>query len=88
MASFHFFQKEETTVHLDLDSASYEVEKEQLLAQGFERISGYIEADNTEQAYKKFAKEQKNSYSKWYSGRSNLFRFTNGLQALLSKRNR
>jgi len=88
MASFHFFQKEETTVHLDLNSPSYQAEKEQLLAQGFERGSGYIEAENTEQAYKKFAQEQKSSYSAWYSGRSNLLRFTRGIQSLINKRSK
>ncbi len=55
---FHFFQKDETVVHLDISSSSFINEKDQLIEQGFERRGEPIHAKSIQQAYKKFNKAQ------------------------------
>ncbi|GIC75766.1 hypothetical protein [Moritella sp. F3] len=54
MLTFHFYVKEETVVHLDINSPIFLIEKEQLVAQGFERVGDVIRANNSAEAFEKF----------------------------------
>ncbi|WP_022941403.1 hypothetical protein [Psychromonas hadalis] len=54
MATFQFYQKDNITVHLDVDSPSFLQEKDQLVKQGFERISDIIQAETSQLAHEKF----------------------------------
>lgn len=55
---FHFFQKEDITLHLDVNSSSFLSEKEQLIALGFERRGEPVHAQTRQQASKKFKQMQ------------------------------
>ncbi len=54
VSTFQFYVKEAVAVHLDVDSATFLAEKEQLVTQGFERVGDIIQADNSGQAFEKF----------------------------------
>ena len=54
MATFQFYVKDKTALHLDVDSSTFVTEKYQLVEQGFERVGDVVQANNVEQAYKKF----------------------------------
>ena len=58
MAIFHFFSKEKVLLHLDIDTETYETEKEQLLDQGFERSGRPIHADNVKLGIEKYHEKQ------------------------------
>lgn len=67
MPTFHFFKKDEVILHLNVTSHSFDIEKEQLFAQGFERIGDAIQAANSQLAYDQFNKTQ--------SGNKSIFHF-------------
>jgi len=54
MATFQFYKKDAVTQHLDMDSSSFLVEKDQLVEQGFERIGDVVQAENSQLAHQKF----------------------------------
>ncbi|PKG40509.1 hypothetical protein [Psychromonas sp. Urea-02u-13] len=57
-AIFHFFEKDELILHLNIDSPSFLTEKEQLVEQGFERIGDPVHAQTNQQAHQKFKQMQ------------------------------
>ncbi len=58
MAIFHFFEKDQVILHLNIESGSFEIEKNQLLKQGFERVGDPVHAENSQLAHEKFKKIQ------------------------------
>lgn len=54
MATFQFYQKEKISLHLDVDSPSFLIERDQLVTQGFERIGDIVQAENSQLAHEKF----------------------------------
>ncbi len=58
MAIFHFFEKDDVILHLDISSHSFVVEKDQLLQQGFERVGDPVHADNSQLAHENFKQIQ------------------------------
>ena len=58
MAIFHLFEKDDVFLHLNIDSSSFDIEKDQLLDQGFERVGEPIHAENSQSAHEKFKKKQ------------------------------
>ncbi len=54
MATFQFYVKDKTPVHLNIDSSTFLQEKYQLIEQGFEREGDIVQAASVEEAYEKF----------------------------------
>jgi len=67
MHTFHFFEKDDVILHLNIASHSFELEKDQLFKQGFERLGDAIQAENSQLAHAQFNKIQ--------SGKKAIFHF-------------
>ncbi len=88
MANYQFFKHPEnkSLVHLDVDSETFYHEKEQLFAQGFEAHGDTIQAETTEEAYKRarnIMQESLQEYGKAYPG-GGLFYFIQGIFELFT----
>ena len=92
---FHFFEKDEIILHLVIDSASFDIERDQLIEQGFERVGEPVHAPTNQQAYKKFRKmrhdELHNSSTflgaATSGGASNFLRFVTEIDSVKRKQN-
>lgn len=81
MISYYFFHKDDVFLHLNINSLTFQIEKQQLLDQGFERIGDKVKAENSQIAHEKFNLMLQNELSNIYSGANNLLRFTTGIKS-------